>query len=201
MMVFARIVFWVLLLAGALFLYKKLRQLPRFRSPEEQNSSFPCPYCGEKITPSDRKEGEYYRCWECQRTVIRWRKPTKEESARILEEQEDCAAVARNLNSGELFERVISPIHYPNALVIHISAWEDRVDLEVVTRTVNPYNPLDDKMETIPLDPGPLPYRIQTNAGRVAFHRAVIDYVRRYYSDSWNPAFASDRLHIGLGRK
>ena len=201
MMVLARIVFWALLLAGAWYLYKLLLKHPRFKMQENDDSSFSCPYCGEKIIYRDRVEGDRYLCFACQRTVIRGRKPTAEERAQIRAEEEDCAAVEQYLNSGTLFEDVLDPIHYPDAFIVRIAAWSDRVDPEVITRKTDPYDPLDAKLETIKLDPVPLPHRIETKAGVVAFHRAVIAYARRFYSDTWNADFSSSHLRIGLTRK
>ena len=198
LLILGRILVWVFIFGIACLTYYLVSKKPKFKNPQTETASFPCPCCNESITTSYRKEKGRYICPACQRTVVFGMEPTEEDKAQMRREEMDCAAVERYLNNRELFERVISAIHYPNASVVSIAAGEDRVDVSVVTRGAGPNDPAGAKADTIQFNPVPLGYRIETNAGRVVFHRALIEYVQRYYYESWTAQFAEDRLHVKL---
>ena len=172
----------------------------RKKIKKELEEPFPCPYCEATIYYDKIAKGRY-SCFECRRTVIHGRDATAEEFEQSRKEEADCAAVRTYLKNSDVFVRIMNRVRIPNLFIGRFSAYGDKVKVYGCTRTADPYNPLDAKMEDFELDPVPLGFRIETEAGEAVFHNALFDYIQNNYSHIFDVHKDSSRTGISIGVK
>lgn len=195
-----RVIVWAFIFGVACLVYGYVHKGVIFRKPEAQFSPFPCPYCGEKILQSNSNDPGDCFCPACRRTVIHGRRETKKEMTWISREESDSAAVRKYLNRDELYERIVSVMREPDAVRCTVSVKGDMVNLSLETGKTDPAHPGETEAGSVDLAPIPLDYRIETEAGREVFYRALIAYVQRNYYEKWSAQINTDHLYVEIAR-